>query len=58
MKQLSKLKSAVKNKAETILKINGKKFPNEHWSHKLFLSTRQTTKIRSTFANNMSIDKT
>ena len=25
--------------------------------HELFLTTRQTTKIRNTFANNMSTDK-
>ena len=52
--QLSKLKSASKNKTGTILRLNKKKFEDEVLLHELFLTTRQTTKIRNVFANNMS----
>ena len=54
--QLNKWKSAVKNKTETILRLNKKNFEDEKLPHELFLTTRQTTKIRNTFANNMSTD--
>ena len=40
--QLNKLKSAAKNKTRKILGLNK--------SYKLFLTTRQTTKIRNAFA--------
>ena len=50
--QLNKLKSAAKNKAVTILRLNNKNFQDEE----LFLTTRQTTKIRNVFAKNMSTD--
>ena len=52
--QLNKLKSAAKNKTGTILRLNKKNFEDEELPHELFLTTRQTTKIRNTFANNMS----
>ena len=55
--QLNKLKSAAKNMTETILRRNNKNCKDEELLHELFLITRQTTKIRNTFANNMSIDK-
>ena len=32
------------------------KFEDEELPHELFLATRQTTKIKNTFANNMSTD--
>ena len=51
--QLSKLKYAAKNRTEAILKLNKK---DEELPHKLFLTTRQTTKIRNAFANNTSTD--
>ena len=51
--QLTKLKSAEKNKTGTILRLNKKNFENEELPHELFLTTRRTTKIRSVFANNM-----
>ena len=55
--QLSKLKSVAKNKTETILRLKKKNFEDEEeLPHELFLTTRQTTKIRSTFTNNMSTD--
>ena len=52
-RQLSKLKSAAKNKAGTILRLNKKNFEDEELPHELFLTTRQTAKIRNAFANNM-----
>ena len=54
--QLNKLKSAVKNKTGTILRLNKKNFEDEELPQELFLTTRQTSKIRNAFANNMSTD--
>ena len=54
--QSNKLKSAAKNKKGAILRINNKIFKDEELPHELFLTTRQTTKIRNVFANNMSTD--
>ena len=53
-KQLNKLKSAARNKTGPILRLNKKTFEDEELPHELFLTTRQTTKIRN--ANNMSTD--
>ena len=50
------MKSAAKNKTARTLRLTKKKFEDEEFSHELFLATRQTTKIRSAFANNMSTD--
>ena len=41
--QLSKLKSAAKNKTGTILRINNKNFEDEELSRESFLTLRQTT---------------
>ena len=54
--QLNKLKSAAKYKAGTILRLNKKNFKDEELLHELFVTTRQTTKTRNAFANNMSTD--
>ena len=54
--QLSKLKSAAKNKTGTILGVNQRNFEDEEFLHELFLTTRQTTKTRNAFTNNMSTD--
>ena len=54
--KLNKLKSAAKNKAGTILRLNKKNVVDEELPHELFLTTRQTTKIRNAFANNMATD--
>ena len=54
--QLHKLKSAAKNKTGTILRSNKIDVGDEELPHEIFLSTRQTTKIRNAFANNTSID--
>ena len=49
--QLNKLKSAAKNNAGTILRLNKIKFEDEELPHELSLTTRETTKIRNIFAN-------
>ena len=55
--QLNKLKSAVNNKAGTILILNNKNLEHEELPRELlFLTTRQTTKIRNAFSNNKSTD--
>ena len=54
--QLNKLKSVAKSKTGTILRIIEKYFQDEELSHELFLTTRQTTKIRNAIAKNMSTD--
>ena len=54
--QLNKLKSAAKNKTETVLRLNKKNFEDEELPHELFLTTRQTTKIINVFANNLTAD--
>ena len=54
--QLNKLKSAAKNKTGTTLRKTKKNFRDEELSHELFLTTKQKTKIRKVFANNMSTD--
>ena len=54
--QLNKLKSTVKNKQGTTLRINSKMFSANNLSHELLLATRQTTKLRSAIENNMSAD--
>ena len=54
--QLNKLKSPARNKTGTILRLNKKNFEDEELPHELFLTTRQITKIRNTFTNNISTD--
>ena len=54
--QLNKLKSATKNKKGSILRLIKKKFKGKEFPHELFLTTRQTNKIRNYFANNMPTD--
>ena len=54
--QLNKLKSAAKNKTGINLRINKKNIQDEELLHKLFLTTRKTSKIRNAFANNLPTD--
>ena len=54
--QLKKLKTAVKNKRITALRISLKMFNRNYLPHDLLLTTRQKTKLRNSFNNNMSID--
>ena len=54
--QLKKLKTAAKNKTGTTLSINSKMFNGNNFPHELLLTTRQKTKLRNAFNNNMSTD--
>ena len=54
--QLKKLKNAVKNKTGTTLRISLKMFNGNDLPHELLLTTRQKTKLRNAFNNNMSAD--
>ena len=54
--QLKKLKTAVKNKIGTTLRISPRMFNGNNLPHELLLTTRQKTKLRNAFNNNMSTD--
>ena len=54
--QLKKLKTAVKNKTGTTLRISLKVFNGNDLLHKLLLTKRQKTKLRNAFNNNMATD--
>ena len=54
--QLKKLKNAVKNKTGATLRISLKMFNGNNLPHELLLTTRQKTKLRNAFNNNMSTD--
>ena len=55
--QLKKLKTAVKNKTGTTLRMSYKIFDKNDLPHELLLTTRQKTKLRNAFNDNMSTDK-
>ena len=52
--QLKKLKTAVKNKTGTTLRMSLKMLDGNDLSHELLLTTRQKTKLRNAFNNNMN----
>ena len=52
--QLNKLKNSVKKKQGTTLRMNARMFNGNNLPHELFLTTRQTTKLRNPIENNMS----
>ena len=54
--QLKILKTAVKNKTGTTLRINLKMFNGNNLPHELLLTTRQKTNLRNAINNNMSTD--
>ena len=54
--QLKNLKTAVKDKIGTTLRISLKMFNGNDLPHELLLTTRQKTKLRNAFNNNMSTD--
>ena len=54
--QLKKLKPAVKNKRGTTLRMSLKILDGNDLPHELLLTTRQKTKLRNAFNNNMSTD--
>ena len=58
--QLNKLKSAIKNETDVVLRISsgmvGNSNDNTNFPHKLFLTDRQVANICKAFANNLSTD--
>ena len=54
--QLKKLKTAVKSKTGATLRMSLKMFDGNGLLHELLLTTRQRTKLRNAFNNNMSTD--
>ena len=52
--QLKKLKTVVKDKTGTTLRMSLKMFNRNDLPHDLLLTTRQKTKLRNAFNNNMS----
>ena len=54
--QLNKLKTAAKTQTGVTLRMNIKILNRNNFSHELLLTTRQKTKLRTAFENNMSTD--
>ena len=54
--QLKKLKTAVKNKTGTTLRLSFKMFDGNDLPHELLMTTKQKTRLRNAFNNNMSTD--
>ena len=58
--QLNKLKSAIKNETDVVLRISsgmvGNSNDNTNFPHKLLLTDRQVANTRKAFANNLSTD--
>ena len=54
--QLMKLKTAVKNQTGTTLRMSLKMLDENDLPHELLLATRQKTKLRNAFNNNMLTD--
>ena len=58
--QLSKLKSAIKNENDVVLRISsnmvGNSNDNTNFPHELLLANRQVKNIRKAFANHLSTD--
>ena len=58
--QLSKLKSAIKNENDVVLRLSsnmvGNSNDNTNFPHELLLTNRQVANIRNAFANHLSAD--
>ena len=58
--QLSKLKSAIKNETDVVLRISsnmvGNSGDNTNFPHELLLTNRQVSNLRKAFANHLSTD--
>ena len=58
--QLNKLKSAIKNETDVVLRISsnmvGNSNDNSNFSHELLLTNREAANIRKAFANHLSTD--
>ena len=55
-RHLKQLKTAGKDETGTTLRMNLKMFHGNDLPHELLLTTRQKTKLRNAFNNNMSTD--
>ena len=53
-RQLKQLKTVAKDKTETTLRMKLKMFDGNDLRHELLLTTRQKTKLKNAFNNNMS----
>ena len=58
LSQLDKLKSAIKNETEVVLRLSSNMIGNNetNFAHELLLTDRQISNLRKSFANNSSID--
>ena len=56
--QLNKLKSAIKNKTEAVLRLLSNMVDDDetNFPHKLLLTNRQVANLRKAFANNLSTE--
>ena len=56
--QLNKLKCAVKNKSEVVLRLSSSMIGNNetNFPHELLLTDRQVSSLRESFTNNSSAD--
>ena len=58
--QLNKLKSAIKNETDVVLRLSsnmiGNSSDNTNFPHELLLTNRQVANIRKSFANHLSTD--
>ena len=58
--QLIKLKSAIKNETEVLLRLSSNMIGNSddktNFPHKLILTNKQVANLRKAFANNLSAD--
>ena len=58
--QLSKLKSAIKNETDVVLRLSSNMIGNSddetNFPHKLLLTNRQVANLRKAFANNSSVN--
>ena len=58
--QLNKLKSAIKNESEVVLRLSSNMIGNSddetNFPHKLLLTNRQVANLRKAFANYLSTD--
>ena len=58
--QFNKLKSAIKNETEVVLRLSSNMVGNSddetNFSHKLLLTNRHVANLRKAFANYLSID--
>ena len=54
--KLNKLKSTLKNKERTTLRMNARMFSGNNLPHELFLTQRQITKLRNNIENNLQTD--